>query len=362
MQIVYISDIHLEQSKNFIFEGYTSFDENISLFLLGDICPLNDEKLYKFLKYACDLFKNVIYIFGNHEFFCMKKRMSMDELKQYYFSHDLPKNLFTLDNNVLYLNTKTNEISKELKTITKDYFKIIGTTLWSDITKQASTYINDYRYIYSNSNSNKKLSYLDTIDFYNKNKVFLLDEIKSSPVKCMILTHHGVSSFCNGKEYENSNLKSAYASDITELFEYSDKIEFCINGHTHVNLNTTWFQLPNNVYIVNDISNNLSLIDKSIDKSIDYPEYYDIKKFKYIKLLSNCRGYPTEKIYKKCALKSISYIHKKINCKDIEHLNLFCCSFNEKILNKSDSIHCLKCNKFYCEKCHCEFNDKNFQK
>lgn len=47
-------------------------------------------------------------------------------------------------------------------------------------------------------------------------------------------------------------------------------------------------------------------------------------------------------------------------CKNTKNLDLYCFSCKKHIINKNTSIHCCKCNKFYCENCHSEFNDENF--
>lgn len=207
-----ISDIHLEylsRYPNLINNDY----ENTILCLLGDI-GYPSSKLYKdFIGHCSKTFKMVLVILGNHELY----KSSMSDVK--YKLKYLPNNVHLLDNSYIIING----------------IKFIGSILWSDIDPSIAYYINDYRYI--NFDSTRKLTVNDTLGFFKESKEYILQEIKSDlNIKCVLLTHHGVHSICNGK-YIDNEISSAFASNIPELYLQKNLVA-CLNGHTHQNLCT----------------------------------------------------------------------------------------------------------------------------
>lgn len=268
MKLLYLSDIHLEFKKNFSKLKNEDYS-NTTLALLGDI-GYPDSLLYKnFIKHCSETFKNVIVITGNHEYYDIhnKHKKSMDEINDLISNYIKNfSNVYFLNNSVLYMNTDKNTVIDyhEIEDKTS-VIKIIGTTLWSDIDVKVSNSMNDYRFIFKKNNEKHiKITPEETKVLFNRSKTFLLNELKNSDeIRCVLLTHHGVNKdLCNGEEYKNSKLASAFATDIPELNSYKNLIA-CINGHTHVNIDT----------FIPDTS---------------------------IKLLSNCMGYIGERL--KCDL------------------------------------------------------------
>lgn len=235
MKIIYISDIHLEFLKKYPKIENKDY-ENTILCLLGDIGYIRSEIYKEFINYCSKIFKKVLVIFGNHEFY--DKCHTIEENKNYIKENLKFTNVYFLDNKSIIINN----------------IKFIGCTLWSNIDPKISHYISDYYNI-------KSLKYTDTIVFFNESKNYILDELKKAKkdnIKCILLTHHGTHYLCNGK-YKDSQLGSAFFSTIHELVGYDDTLLACINGHTHQNIDT---KIPNT----------------------------------NIRLLSNCVGYETENL------------------------------------------------------------------
>ena len=118
-------------------------------------------------------------------------------------------------------------------------FCFIGTTLWSKITNPIDE-IND---VYQIPNFNYIL--------YNRLNMICIDFLEDALEKndnCIIITHHGTHSLCNG-HYLGSPLESGYATEIPEIFQ-SQNVIACINGHTHssINLEVNGVKLLSNCY------------------------------------------------------------------------------------------------------------------
>ena len=235
VKLRYISDIHLEFLKTF--PRIQNLDyQNESLCLLGDIGYAYSQIYNDFIGYCSQNWKNVFVIMGNHEFYCpnygkYKDIFTMSEIEK--CTEKFPKNVYFLNNKSILLDKNTNEIVTERSSL--NVIKIIGSILWSDINSFAGSKMNDYRMIYT---KNGKLTPIETRQFFEINKQFILDEInKDLDIKCVLLTHHGVHlEICNDY-YSGGKLTSAYATTIYELSLVKNLIA-CINGHSHVNINS----------------------------------------------------------------------------------------------------------------------------
>jgi hypothetical protein len=237
VKLRYISDIHLEFLKTF--PKIVNLDyQNESLCLVGDIGYAYSQIYHNFIEYCSQNWKNTFVIYGNHEYYCLNKNIKiMSEIEK--CAEKFPKNVHFLNNKSILLDKIKNEI------VTKkslDVIKIIGSILWSDINSVAETKINDYRMIYTNisteTSKSVRLTPIETKQFFQINKKFILDEInKDLNLNCVLLTHHGVHhEICNGY-YTGGKLTSAFATTIYELTHCKNLI-VCINGHTHANIDS----------------------------------------------------------------------------------------------------------------------------
>lgn len=225
VKLRYISDIHLEFVKDFP-KIKCNYYNNESLILLGDIGHLNSQIYMDFINYTSKTFKNVIIVYGNHEYFNTTVNLTMEEVIKINY----PKNVHVLDNGVIYLHKIKNEIVSKINE-NKNYIKLIGTTLWSNVEEHMKFILNDYRYIYTNDG---KLTVDKVREFFVKNKQFILSEMYE--MQCIILTHHATHEVCNGK-YTGNKTSSGYYTQIDEIYENPNVIA-CINGHLHTNINT----------------------------------------------------------------------------------------------------------------------------
>lgn len=235
----YISDIHLEHYKNLNSIKVQKLDDCENLFLLGDIGYAYSDIYHEFINYCSDNWINVFVIFGNHEYYCKPNNIkTMEEIENEVSK--FRKNVYFLNNDHIFINKRDNTVKKllEREDHADDYIKIIGTTLWSNITNSVASYMNDYEYIYTDKK--QKLIPNDTRTFFQMNKEYIIQELQMDFFDTILLTHHGVNKLCNGP-YMGNMMESGYATDINELSQFSQLLA-CINGHTHVSLNTV---IPN---------------------------------------------------------------------------------------------------------------------
>jgi predicted phosphodiesterase len=241
----YISDIHLETRPNLVNFHLLIPKLCNNLILLGDIGDPTSDIYNSFINNCTTRWKNIFVLYGNHEYYSKKSRKrDMEVLKLITF----PPNVYLLDNHKKYIDDNDNVSDYP----SSNSIKLLGTTLWSDIKPSAANSMNDYRRIYSNGSL---ITPDITISLFHKNKSWILSELSSEYIPTILLTHHGVHSICNGI-YQGNDLESGFATDIPELSTFPH-LKVCINGHTHVSLNTF---IPNT----------------------------------NIRLLSNCYGYPGE--------------------------------------------------------------------
>ena len=235
VKLQYVSDIHLEQRSKII--NIPQIHDCKNICLLGDIGYPNTKIYKQFINECSKKWENVFLLYGNHEYYSSEK-LSMQDIELETTS--LPDNVYYLDNNCLYLNTKTNRVSyfqpsKDHKDH-KDFIKIIGSLLWSDIDYKIARKINDYKNIYVSVNPDILFTPEMCITLFNTSKKYIIKELSNDTTPNILLTHHGANLLTNGHYYGNF-LSSAYASDIPELLSFNHLIA-CINGHTHSSIDT----------------------------------------------------------------------------------------------------------------------------
>lgn len=245
VKIQYISDLHLEHHKNNnLFSRIKKLSDCENICVLGDIGYPHSQIYQDFMSYCSEHWQNVFWIMGNHCYHHKPKTdiKTMSEIEE-SVKQLCPKNVYFMNNDYLYLNKQTNEVSKYIdqEFHTDDYIKIIGSTLWSNVDDFTASQLNDYKRIYTHRVDNnfgvdmfKKLKPEVTRNLTKKSKEFILDEIKEQ-ISCLILTHHGTHPLCQG-DYINNLLESGYATYIPEIFE-SKNIIASISGHCHSNIN-----------------------------------------------------------------------------------------------------------------------------
>lgn len=236
----YISDIHLEFLKKIP-----------KIKILGDIGYPNTKIYHQFIMQCSTNYKNVFLIYGNHSYYSKlvkkpiyKNCATMKQLENLQF----PSNVYFLNNKTLFIDSEDNVYKENVK---ENLIKIIGSTLWSDINLNVAHCMNDYYCIYTETGL---LTPYESKELYYKSKEYILMELNKDPIKTVLLTHHGTNDVCNGIAYDDSKIKSAFVTNIPELFNFKH-LQVCINGHVHVSIN---------------------------------------EKINHIQFLANCYGYPNE--------------------------------------------------------------------
>jgi predicted MPP superfamily phosphohydrolase len=231
-----VSDIHLEFYKdNFpIINRHAPY-----LVIAGDLAPIQNKCYKDFIEIQSKKFEKVFLICGNHEFY--SRKYSVDQLLQ------MARNICESFDNVFLLDRNSYNISE--KTV------ILGATLWSNINSYASTQINDFKKILvfpkatkyikhkeleglTNRNINIYLTKEIYCEYHKRDVAYLTEQIQileEQNKDIIVLTHHAPSLVMNGK-YCGNKIESAFATDLTNLFQ-PPVIAFC-NGHIHANVDT----------------------------------------------------------------------------------------------------------------------------
>lgn len=278
-----MSDIHLELYKKLKCIPYIKPSAPY-LALCGDIgYPFSDQ--YSLFLHDCSKkFKMVFLLSGNHEYYQNKsKRRSMNaiETKIKELSRTLG-NVYYLQNSYVLLDKDQNLIyyGDDYKLLNENIdsvkYLIAGSTLWTFIPEIRKLEIlegmNDYKKIYMDSETTKKLPNVDVDTINNLHKIStrwiegLLVNISKLDIKLsvLMLSHHAPSDIMlisNLQEPGKSRVEPsglytsfncAYASNLEYLF---DGVKIWISGHTHL------------------------CLDKMVNQTV---------------LLSNCKGYVNE--------------------------------------------------------------------
>ena len=249
MKIHQGSDLHLEFGRDTL-EVYGGADV---LILNGDICvPAHIRlsegnsltkkwKLKKLAKRYADFFRecsekytNVLYVFGNHEFYFSDLRTTVQFMRDWFTSLGLT-NITILDNSSTVI----------------DGIKFFGATFWTDLkkgdplvemdVKSKAIGLGDFEYITSRDEIagvyglDKGLFTTSQFTSENKYSFSKLRECLSLDEPTIVITHHAPSYQSISPEFKLSNTSYAYVNDLDYFIEMSDNLKFWFHGHTHAN-------------------------------------------------------------------------------------------------------------------------------
>lgn len=219
MKIQIMSDLHLEFGTNFKF---TPPADDTVLVLAGDILPWVEKPAYvKWVHSFNELYKAVIIIAGNHEF---------------YGGGDVvydPKDMLTTFarefNNVWFL---------EKDFVIIDDVAFIGTCLWTDFNNQdmgvifsAVAMMNDFATIRYDG------EYFTNNHWYEENqasRAFISNALDATHgKKQVVVTHHLPSMMGIHPRFEGSNLNHAYANTGLDNLIFEKAPDLWIHGHSH---------------------------------------------------------------------------------------------------------------------------------
>ena len=221
MKIAICSDIHNE------FDMWKPINDVSAdtLILAGDIDVINNiypKKLsqLKFFAQCSKLYKNVIYVVGNHEYYHGDFQCVFKHVKETLQKFD----------NIHVLNNEYVKI---------DDMVFFGSTLWTNCDNENPIYMmeierimNDFYYI---SNGDRKFTVEDSIQEFKKSFKFLRDNLwKFKKDKVVVVTHHSPSYRSVPEEFKyDYALNSAYASNLDQFILDRPQIKCWVYGHSH---------------------------------------------------------------------------------------------------------------------------------
>lgn len=239
MYVYITSDIHLECQDGEKFSEMLAPPDhpNSILVCCGDMCSIYlFDKLKRFFEYASNLYKYIIYVPGNCE---------------YYKPRNYKYNSITFSN----LNKKLDSLSNDVNNlhilidnciIINDYL-ITGSILWSHINYDLPSHfrISGFNKDVYNRKNRQSISYIkNQIQYANKNNL-----------KHLVITHYPPTKECIlNNNTKKDKYKTMYYNNLDGLF--SNKLTW-IYGHCHCNKN---FNIDN-TYLVSNQYGKHSLFD-----------------------------------------------------------------------------------------------------
>lgn len=229
MKIRVYSDIHNEIPRpGGIFSITSDYDDkNTILIIAGDLDTLKNMKKTNgldYIKSLCDRFKDVIYVFGNHEYYSGK-----------IGSHYDYKNIQIFDG-----ISNLHILSRFTKSVIIDDICFIGATLWSHlgefdvVNSRNENSSNDFKYIkqvVGNNFSSLKKNFFN-MEHY-KDFAWIKDQCeKYKNMKKVIVTHYPPINVLDPEDI-NGYYKNFYCSDLSAQIEKFENIKMWIFGHVH---------------------------------------------------------------------------------------------------------------------------------
>jgi Icc-related predicted phosphoesterase len=210
MKIKYMSDLHLE------FGAMDNIPDNDGidvLILAGDI---NVKHRIDWINAMANLFEDVIYVPGNHEFYRGHMDNTLRHIKQ-----DVYENVHVLQNEW-----------RKIKGVT-----FHGSTMWTDYQSSgnqplamwdANQKMSDHRIIRMGEDF-RKFRAEDAAYEHMRAMAYLTNNVKEGDV---VITHHAPHENSSHESFKGQLLNAAYYSDRT-AFMMSFKPSYWIHGHMH---------------------------------------------------------------------------------------------------------------------------------
>jgi hypothetical protein len=225
-----------------------------TLALLGDIsnCTYAEGRsiLESFLKFYSPSFDNILFLAGNHEYYCMSHVVGGHKIVD-------AVDITTVDSYLSSLSQKFSNFQYlNLTRVDIDGVAILGCTLWSAIPDtnpriqiMVESFLNDYRQIYVMDEEQyeyRVISGDDTNAWFGQQVQWIQKELSkieqdepNTPV--IVLTHHGpMLKGCSHPRYENQKppelfRRHGFVSDLLPLLQGFPNLKAWFYGHTHYN-------------------------------------------------------------------------------------------------------------------------------
>ena len=208
-----LSDLHWEFHTDYGEEFCASLPKVKAdyLILAGDIGLLYDyDRIYHTLQKLCKRYKEVFWVFGNHEYYGFR----MSDLKEVLEANNI-KNLHILNNEVYQL---------------PNGYQVVGTTLWfpdQPGNEALSHMLNDFRLI----EGFEQWVY----ETHEKNKEWLRQVCND---KTILITHHLPTQQSVAARYKLHMLNRFYVGDIQDIL-VNKEVPLAVHGHSHGSIEYT---------------------------------------------------------------------------------------------------------------------------
>lgn len=243
-----ISDTHLEYNSKKEILSNLSITKKDTVILAGDIGKPATLDYFNLIKYISTNSKNVILIAGNHEYYNSNKIWSIIETT-------IEKVASNFDN-VYFLQNKS---------VILDGVKYIGTTLWSDVSKNillVSKLMNDYCRIKEKINGIKKpITPAHTLHWHNLAVDYIEKELKKEKIIPIVMVTHHLPSFKSLKGDKKDGCFSSYATNLEYLIS---KVDIWVHGHHHKSIH---YKINDTLIISNPLGR-ISYEDTGYDKKL----------------------------------------------------------------------------------------------
>lgn len=236
MKLQILSDLHNEFLRNgqkneaYQWTGIIPETEADVVVMAGDI-DTGTNGAHWLIAEADRLEKPIVYVLGNHEFYRQEYRSLQQEIA------------------ALCKGTRVRLL--DCARLEVDGLRILGLTLWTDyLARQtmpqdlamfyAGKALVDHRLIqYDTGTVTRRFKPADALAVHNTERTWLEAELnKPFSGKTVVVTHHGPHPICHHPDYPNSDIATAFYSDMTDLIEAHD-IDLWVFGHTHSNVDET---------------------------------------------------------------------------------------------------------------------------
>jgi len=219
MKIKLISDLHLEFGVSYQFADFSEPDSADVIVLAGDV-TVGASRVFSVLEYYSNVFKHVVYVPGNHEYYGNTVEN---------FDRELESSCTSL-HNVYVLNPGHVVIDDVL---------FVGAPLWTKFgddwfaERAAGKMINDFRVIKDFSTVKAKQLYYDHWN-YIVNTLAACEGMKTC-----VVTHFLPAEVCIAPQFQGSNdLINRYFANNLDNWIYDYGPDLWMFGHTHVPVDT----------------------------------------------------------------------------------------------------------------------------
>lgn len=220
MRISLISDLHLEyNSKRLLGDMKHLLPKADILVCAGDISNPFELSYRRFLQKAKKLYKTVIVIPGNHEYYDTSEALSLS----------YPKRMKESERQMRKVCEEVGAIFLQKEVLDIDDTRFYGCTLWADPFESGGEGGWEDRYDY------KHISELETpedyVSLHRNHKSWLRKELfQKTPKRKVVITHHIPSYKLVDSRFEGCHRNGYYMSNCDDLVA---EAEVWLTGHTH---------------------------------------------------------------------------------------------------------------------------------